>query len=65
MIEYFQIEMIDYKLDKMVEFTTRGKLTRAIVNGKSTACITNEYDVPIIIAAPSVLIRDSTGKLLY
>ena len=59
------ISMIDYKKDTLVDFTTRGKLSTCDLNGKTVTCITNEYDVPIIISAPSVLIYDKTGKIIY
>ena len=56
MLEYFSVSMIDYKLDKIVEFTTIGKLSTCQLNGKTVKCITNEYDIPFIISAPSVLV---------
>lgn len=65
MIEYFLIRMIDYKKDTLVDFTTRGKLSTCILNGKTVKCITNEYDVPIIISAPGVLVYNDLRELIF
>ena len=61
--EYFKVTMIDYKEDKSITFTTQGVLGICNIDGKITRCIKNEYGVPIIIEAPSVIVKTKEGKL--
>ena len=64
-MEYFEINMVDYKEDKMATFTTKGNLTTCNINGKTVKCITNEYDIPVIISSPSVLIYSDKGLVIH